>query len=226
MKRKTIILGRGATLWEAGDVARDIALVEAGKIGVRTDAGVVGLVLPGMVVGETALFGLDGERLTRTATLYALEDDSRVIATPAEEWRASFEGGDTEAVVPLVKTLVGQICRNLLMVVSARRGDPFVDQPLHALLRGVADDASRPLVARTWSSFMVTFSFLSDLRDLSDRILSRLGPQPAERLELIEAASQALAVLGGNTDSRPMIEAFLDAERQRAEWWAKGAVQP
>lgn len=222
MKRKRIILGDGATLWETGDVARDIALVESGKIGVRTAAGVVGLVLPGMVVGETALFSLDGERLTRTATLYALEDETRVVATPAEEWRASFEGGDSEVVEPLVKTLVGQICRNLLMVVSARRGDPYVDLPLNALLRAVADDASRPLSARTWASFMVTFSFLSDLRDLSDRILSRLGPEPTERLELIEAASQALAVLGGHTDTRPMIEAFLEAERQRALWWAKG----
>lgn len=221
MRRKTIILDSGAILWEAGDVARDIALVESGKVGVRTAAGVVGLVLPGMAAGETALFGLDGQALTRTAALYALEDETRVVATPAEDWRASFEGGDTDIVLPLVRTLVGQICRNLLMVVSARRGDAFVDQPLHALLRGVADDASRPLAARTWSAFMVTFAFLSDLRDLSDRILSRLGPEPAERLELIEAASQALAVLGDA--SRPMIEAFLDAERQRTEWWARGA---
>jgi CRP-like cAMP-binding protein len=220
MRRKTITLDNQAILWEAGDVARDIALVESGKLGVRTAAGVVGLVLPGMALGETALFALDGQPLHRTATIYALESETRVVSTPAEDWRACFEGGDTDVVLPLVRTLVGQICRNLLMVVSARRGDPFVDQPLGALLRGVADDASRPLSARTWTAFMVTFSFLSDLRDLSDRILSRLGPEPAERLDLIEAASQALAVLGG--DTQPMIEAFLEAERQRTEWWARG----
>jgi CRP-like cAMP-binding protein len=186
MRRKRIILGQGATLWEAGDAARDIALIESGKVAVRTAAGVVGLALPGMVVGEAALFGLDSERLTRTATLYALEDETRVVATPAEDWRAGFEGGDTEIVAPLVRTLVGQICRNLLMVVSARRGDAFIDQPLHALLRGVADDAGRPLAARTWESFMVTFSFLSELRvsgpsppNASTSSKPRLRPWPA-----------------------------------------------
>ena len=34
MKQKTISLSREATLWEAGDVARDIGVVEAGRLGV------------------------------------------------------------------------------------------------------------------------------------------------------------------------------------------------
>ena len=221
MKHKTISLSREATLWEAGDAARDIGVVEAGRLGVRTEAGVVGIVLPKMVVGETALFALEARPLPRAATLFALDDDTRVAASPAESYRAAFEGGDTAVVDPVVRTLVGQTCRNLLMVVSARSGDPYVEEPLLGLVRGIAQDAGRPLPARTWDAFMVTFSFLCDVRDMSDRILGRLGPDPSQRLELIESASQALARLPGS-DARPMIEAFLAAERERSQWWARG----
>jgi len=222
MKQKTISLSREATLWEAGDLARDIAVVEAGRLGVRTDAGVVGIVLPKMVVGETALLALEGTPLPRAATLFALDDDTRVVASPAESYRTAFEGGDTGIVEPIVRTLVGQTCRNLLMVVSARSGDPYVEEPLLGLVRGIAKDVGRPLSAHTWATFMVTFSFLCDVRDMSDRILARLGPDPSQRLELIEAASQALARLTGSDDARPMIEAFLAAERERTQWWARG----
>jgi hypothetical protein len=221
MKHKTISLSREATLWEAGDAARDIGVVETGRLGVRTEAGVVGIVLPKMVVGETALFALEARPLPRAATLFALDDDTRVAASPAESYRAAFEGGDTAVVDPVVRTLVGQTCRNLLMVVSARGGDPYVEEPLLGLVRGIAQDAGRPLPARTWGAFMVTFSFLCDVRDMSDRILGRLGPDPSQRLELIESASQALARLPGS-DARPMIEAFLAAERERSQWWARG----
>jgi CRP-like cAMP-binding protein len=222
MKQKTISLSREAVLWEAGDAAREIAVVECGRLAVRTEAGVVGIVLPKMVVGETALLTLEGQRLPRAATLFALEDDTQVVARPAESYRASFEAGDTAIVDPILRTLVGQTCRNLLMVVSARSGDPFVDEPLLGLVRGIAQDVARPLPARTWAAFISTFSLLCDLRDMSDRLLGRLGPEPALRLELVESASQALARLAGSDDARPMIEAFLDAERERTHWWARG----
>ena len=158
----------------------------------------------------------------RGATLFSLDDDTRVVVSPAEAYRTAFEGGDTAAVEPIVRTLVGQTCRNLLMVVSARAGDPYVEQPLIGLVRGLAQDVGKPLPARTWDAFMVTFSFLCEIRDMSDRILGRLGPDASRRLELIEAASQALAQLPGSGDARPMIEAFLAAERERTEWWARG----
>ena len=47
MKRK-IILSREAVLWEAGDAARTFAVLESGKLGIRTDQGLQGIVIPGM----------------------------------------------------------------------------------------------------------------------------------------------------------------------------------
>ena len=222
MKQKTISLSREAILWEAGDVAREIAVVEAGRLAVRTEAGVVGIVLPKMVVGETALFTLEGQPLPRAATLFALEDDTQVVAQPAESYRASFEAGDTAIVDPILRTLVGQTCRNLLMVVSARSGDPFVEEPLLGLVRGIAQDVARPLPARTWAAFIVhVLAALRPARHVGPPA-GPAGAGPALRLELVESASQALARLAGSDDARPMIEAFLDAERERTHWWARG----
>lgn len=222
MKHKTISLSREAVLWEAGDLAREIAVVETGRLAVRTDAGVVGLVLPNMVAGETALFSLEDRPHPRAATLFALDDDTRVVANPASAYRTAFEAGETDVVDPIVRTLVGQTCRNLLMVISARSGEPYVDEPLLGLVRGLAGDAGRPLSARTWSGFMASFALLCDLRDMSDRLLGRMGPESSQRLEMVEAASQALTRLAGSEDARPMIEAFLQAERERSHWWARG----
>ncbi len=221
MREKTISLSKDAVLWEAGDVARNIAIVTSGKLGVKTEAGVVGIAPPGTILGESALLANEGQSQRRTATVFALEDQTQVREVSASDARAAFEGGDDQLIRETLKTLMGQICRNLLMVVSARRGDPFIDEPLLGLVRGIARDAERPFQASTWERLQPTLLLLHDLRDLSDRILNRLGPDPAQRLDLIEGASQVLTQLGAE-DARPMIELFLEAERQKAQWWARG----
>ena len=40
---RKVTLSKGDFLWEAGDVARNIAIVESGKLGVRSARGLVGL---------------------------------------------------------------------------------------------------------------------------------------------------------------------------------------
>jgi len=220
MRDKAITLSKDAVLWEAGDIARNIAVVVSGKLGVRTDGGIVGIALPGTVLGESALLDTGEQSRLRSAAVFALADSTQVREVPASDVRAAFDGGDDELLRQTVKTLTGQICRNLLMVISARRGDPFVDEPLLGLVRGIAQDAQRPLAVRSWDRLLPTFLFLHDLRDLSDRVLARLGPDPAQRLDLIESASQVLTQLGAE-DARAMIEVFLEAEREKAQWWAR-----
>ena len=41
MQRK-LTLSKGAFLWDAGDAARTFAVLEAGRLGVKTERGVVG----------------------------------------------------------------------------------------------------------------------------------------------------------------------------------------
>lgn len=221
MRQKVITLSRDAVLWEAGDSARDIAVVLRGRLGVRTERGVVGVALPKMVLGESALFGAQRPDERRTASVFAIEDDTQVAAYPAVEVRAQLEGGDDTLAREVLNTLLGQICRNLLMVISAQRDEPLVDAPLYALVQGLIRDAGRPRSFPTWNRFLSVFSFLCNLRDLSDRVLDGLGPEPALRLELIENSAQALTRLGEGVDILPVVTAFLDAERAKAEWWAR-----
>jgi hypothetical protein len=138
MRTKHTRLGKDAVLWEQGDVARDVAVVESGRLGIRTDSGIVGIALPRMVVGESAA------------------------------------------------------------------------------------DAGRLGKFTTWDRFQHAFTLLYELRDLSDRLLGRLGPEPSQRLEMIENASQALGQIGEGVDVLPLVESYLQAERAKTEWWARG----
>ena len=56
MQRK-LTLSKNAYLWEEGDQARNIAVVEQGKLAVQSGNVVIGIVLPKMVVGEAAING-------------------------------------------------------------------------------------------------------------------------------------------------------------------------
>jgi CRP-like cAMP-binding protein len=221
MQQKLIRLGKDAVLWEAGDVARDVAVVGQGRLGVRTDAGIVGVVLPKMVLGETALFMGERRQEHRTATVFAIDESTEVTTHSAADVRTALEAGDDTIARQVLTTLLGQTCRNLLMAISARRNEPLFDDPLHRLVQGLVKDAGRIPRYTTWASFMLAFTFLSDLRDLSDRVLGELGPDPSSRLEMVANAAQALTRLGEGVDILPVVEAFLDAERARSEWWTR-----
>lgn len=223
MQRKVISLARNTVLWEAGDAARTVAVVTKGKLGARTDVGLVGIILPNMVLGEAALFGTEQPPERRKVTVFAAEDDTVVVEYPAETIRDRMLAGDDELAQQITYNLVGQISRNLLMVVTSRRGHPYVDAPLTSLARAVLRDAcSRPAI-RSWENLQLTFRFLCDLRDLSDRLLATLGPDISQRAEMIVNASQMLGQVfeGGETDVRPLLELFLEAERERNDWWTQ-----
>jgi hypothetical protein len=221
MRQKLISLDKDTVLWEAGDVARDIAVVTRGKLGIRTEKGIVGIALPMMILGESAVFGLDGRADCRSATVVALEGDTQVTAYPADEIRNTLETGNDSLARQVLDTLVGQICRNLLMVISARRGDPLVEAPLLGLVRGIVGDLGRSPRLDTWKAFLAVFSYLHELRDLSDRALQLLGPEMTQQAELVENASQLLTQFGEGRDVSALIEIFLAAEREKAMWWAR-----
>jgi len=222
MQSKLVTLSRGAVLWHAGDAARDVAVVESGKLGARNEQGLVGVIWPEMVLGETALLALDretGER--RTATVTALEDDTRVSAYPAEAVRDAIAGGDDRLARSVLQTLVGQICRNLLIVLSSRRGQAQLETPLQGLLKGIVDDATSGRLPASWETFMTSARFLSDVRELSERALESFGPDPLARGEMVEDASKLLGEILGGREAPSGLEDFLRAEREKGEWWAR-----
>ena len=195
MQRKVISLDKDTVLWEAGDSARTIAVLEKGKLAARADGGLVGILWPEMVLGESALFEAEGS--TRTATVAAVQDDTVVAEYPPAVVRAALEEGDDSLAQQILRTLIGQICRNFLMVITAKRGYAFIEHPLRSLVRGIAEDAARAQPLKVWDSYQMTARTLFDLRDLSDRTLSAIGPDPAARGDLVEQASGLLDDLFG-----------------------------
>lgn len=222
MQRKVVSLDKDTVLWDARDCARTIAVLEKGKLAARSDEGLVGILSPQMVLGDSALFGEGDEK--RTATVVALEDGSVVAEYPPSVVRASLEDGDDALGQQVLRTLIGQICRNFLMVITAKRGYAFIERPLNALVKGVVEDASQAQPFRTWESYLLTARTLSDLRDLSDRTLRDIGPDPAARGDLVEQASKLLDELFEGGEVASNIEAFLAAEREKSEWWARGGA--
>jgi hypothetical protein len=222
MQRKLITLSRDTVLWEAGDAARGIGILEKGRLGARTDKGLMGVLLPPMVLGESALLtdGAGGER--RTVTIFAIEDDTVVTEYPVSEVQADFAAGNEDLMRHIVSNQVAQICRNLLMVISTKRGEPLMDAPLAGLVRGLVDDVPRLYPLRTWDRAMEACRFLHDLRAVSDRMSERLGPEAGARAEMIVNASQSISQLALGKDVRPLVDAFMEAEKQKTEWWARG----
>jgi CRP-like cAMP-binding protein len=224
MQKKTITLSRDTVLWEAGDVARGIGILEKGRLGARTDRGLMGVMLPSMVLGDSALLSGEAGGERRTATIFAIDDDTLVTEYPVGEVRADFEAGSEDLMKHIIINQVAQTCRNMLMVIATKRGQALVDEPLGGLVRGLLADVPRISPIRTWDNALLTCRLLQDLRSLSDRLLDQLGPKPNERAEMIVNASQSLTQLSVGKDVRPIVEAFIEAERQKTEWWTKGGV--
>ena len=222
MQRKRVTLDAGAVLWEEGDVARNIAVVEEGKLGARTAAGgIVGVLFPGMVLGESALFAAEGTDERRTATVFAI-DETVVTEYPAGAVRETLESGEDRLSRPVLLTLIGQTCRNLLITLAYRAGHPLLEDPLRGVVAGIARNAATELHIRSWDRFAFTARFLYDLRDHSDRVLREVGPHASERAEMVERASGLLHEMLEGQDALPLVEDFLRAERERSEWWYRG----
>ena len=64
---RKVTLWKGASLWEAGDTARTIAVLEKGTLGIRVGDELVGVASGRTVLGESAIFHLRGQELKRTA---------------------------------------------------------------------------------------------------------------------------------------------------------------
>jgi CRP-like cAMP-binding protein len=222
MQRKVITLGKDAVLWHAGDGARELAVLESGRLGAQAERGLIGVIWPRMVLGESALLAdPSAPPESRSITVVALEDETRVSCYPAAAVRDAIVGGDDALARTVLDTLVGQICRNLLLVLTVRKGEAYVEQPLTGLVHGVIEEAQRRAPIASWEGFLRTARFLSDLRDVSDRALAALGPDVASLDGQVESASQLLEQILQGREAPSRLSDFLAAEREKAAWWAR-----
>ena len=169
MYRRT--LGKGAVLWWQGDAAQSVAVVEKGSAGIRMGEDLLDVLLPGMAVGEAALLDVDGPVPRRGADVVVLEDDTQIVEYPV----ASVAGA--EGVERLVlRTLLGQICRNHLLVGAAHPDRPLVVDSTLWQLRGLAVAAAHVDACGGGEEFRQAFRYLHGLRAGTDALRRDLAP--------------------------------------------------
>lgn len=215
MQRK-VVLSKGAVLWEAGDGARTVGVLESGRLGIRTENGLVGVVSPKSVVGEGALFGLEGADQRRSATLYALEDETTVTEYPASAVKGLIESGNDVVGSLVLGTLAAQATRNLLIVAAAHKGRNAVELPLRGLLQGLLQ-ASRRLRGTTfWDEFLISFRFLHELREYSGALRDDLPAGAAAGIQESLEASELVEALV-DQDAVRDIESLMAQEKEAGE---------
>lgn len=207
MNRRT--LARGEPLWEQGESATTLGIVEAGSLAIRQRHAVVGVLFPGMVVGEASILALDGPGAHRTASVVAREEATVVVEYPASMVRETFGVGVPRQVL---RSLAGQVCRNALLVMCAHPEETAVHTLLLGTIRGMVEAEERLRSVRTWDSFLLTFRTLYALRDATNDVRMQVVVETLEQ-ETIVRASRTLKELFKADDFLACVAQFLDAER-------------
>jgi hypothetical protein len=217
MERK-LTLSKNAFLWEEGDNAHNIAILEKGRLGVKVGNRIVGVLTPKMVLGEAAISTLDGKSPKRTATLVALDNDTYIVEFPATLVKNTFDNGNDAVSQLVLNTLAAQVCRNALLVMHSYKNQPLLSLPLKSLMQGIIQ-AKDHLKVGTWEEFMLTFRFLSDIRDFSEEMRRNYVIMTSDKSELIERASATIREMISDKDLAPILETFMKAEQEKADWF-------
>lgn len=220
MQRK-VTLAKGAFLWEEGDHARNIAVLDQGKLGVRSGGTLIGIIYPRMVLGEGAVLTLEGEAHPRTASVMALEDDTVITEYPAGMVKQALDLGKNEVGTRILNTLLGQTSRNCLLMMHAHRDRPIVAGPVRGLLQGLAECVKEVPRISNWKEFLVAFRFLFRLRDDSAAMRSMLSPR-VDADDLLKASELVKQMFAGH-DIASLLDDFISAEKEKDEWLTRGS---
>jgi hypothetical protein len=215
---RRLTLSKGAYLWARGDMAFNIAVVEKGSLAVRSASGVIGKAFPETVLGEGAILALEEKDVVRTASVVALEDDTVVVEYAASHVKDTYESGSTLVGVQILTTLMAQTCRNLLLSICTMSPDGVIGITLKGMIGGLknAVEALESVTRNKWDEFMVVFRFLYNLRGLSEQI--RLASGETISGDILDKATEAAKKHFGGDDIRPLLEKFINMERDRSIW--------
>jgi len=220
---RKVTLAKGAALWEIGDSARNIAVLERGTLGIKTAQGLVGVASPRTVLGETAIFAVGGAEPKRTASLVALEDDTAVTEYAASRVKEAIDTGKDEVGPLVLATLVGQACRNLLIVMSTHRTRPIIEAPIKALTQALIEKGRTLQKLNDWNEFMLAFRFLYEVREHSESLRESMTGK-AQRAEASVKASEVVRDLFKGEDVARYLEELLKEERERDKWLERGGA--
>lgn len=215
MQRK-LTLAKDAYLWAEGDHARNIAIVEKGKLAIRSGDEMLGVVLPTMVAGEGAISGLNGNGHRRAAAAIALEDDTVIVEYEPMRIKEAFDNAQPTVGRQILVTLMGQTFRNLLLLLSDEKVHPLTVAPVKGLVNGLVQSVTQLEQVADWKSFLVAFEVLTSFRNASEQLRRALVGKVEEAALVKATAAMKEHFAGANI--LPALEAFFQAEKERAAW--------
>ena len=147
-------LNKGDVLWWHGEFATTIAFVDKGRLGIKTEDGLIGVVGPDGVIGESALLAEGGVVPKRRAAVIAIEESS------VTEYPVSFvrEGVGVGLPRKVLRTLIGQTITSACFILAAHPNAPLVTQSMTALIRSLSDSKEMVADVKNWTDFAPDFS--------------------------------------------------------------------
>ncbi|MBK5257122.1 MAG: cyclic nucleotide-binding domain-containing protein [Vicinamibacteria bacterium] len=208
-------LMKGDVLWAHGELATTIAFVDDGRLGIKTEDGLISIVGPAGVIGESALLAEAGEPPQRRAAVIALQPS---IVT---EYPVSFVQESVGAGLPrrILRTLIGQTITNACFVLAAHPDVPLITKSMSALIHNLAESKSMVGNVRSWEAFSTDFAYLFSLRDAVGDVRTRMVPIAffVTRSEALLEASANLKRLVGDPEIAKFLDSFIAVEKERIE---------
>jgi len=208
-------LKKGDVLWWHGEFATTIAFVDKGRLGIKTEEGLIGIVGPPSVIGESALLAEGGVVPKRRAAVIAVQE-SVVTEYPVSFVREGLGVGIPRKVL---RTLIGQTITSACFVLTAHSDVPLVTQSMSALIDSLSDSKDMVKEVKDWEAFAPDFAYLFALRDAIGELRDRLVPAKYffARSEELLRASDVLKKLIKDPELAEFLDKFIELERERIE---------
>lgn len=208
-------LNKGDVLWWHGEFATTIAFVDKGRLGIKTEEGLINVVGADGVIGESALLAEGGVPPKRRAAVIAIEDS---VVT---EYPVSFvrEGAGVGIPRKVLRTLIAQTVTSACFVLAANPDVPLVMQSMSALIRSLSESKGMVADVKNWEDFAPDFRYLISLRDVIGDLRARMVPAKyfVSRSESLLRASALLKTLVADPDIASFLDKFIAVEKERIE---------
>lgn len=208
-------LEKGDVLWAHGDLATTIAFVDDGRLGIKTEDGLISIVGADGIIGESALLAEAGIAPVRKAAVVA------IVPSIVTEYPVSFVREGVGAGVPrrVLRTLIGHTITSACFILAAHPDAPLITKSMTALIRSLAESKAMVADVRSWEDFSTDFPYLAALRDAIDGMRARVVPVEffVTRSEALLHASANLKRLVEDPEIAAFIDKFIAVEKQRIE---------
>jgi CRP-like cAMP-binding protein len=208
-------LNKGDVLWWHGEFATTIAFVDSGRLGIKTEEGLIGVVGPEGVIGESALLAEGGVVPKRRAAVIAIEESS------ITEYPVSFvrEGVGVGMPRKVLRTLIGQTITSACFILAAHPDARLVTQSMTALIQSLSASKEMVQEVSTWAEFAPDFNYLFALRDSVGDLRARLVPAKyfVARNEALLRASTVLKGIVTDPELARFLDKFIEVEKARIE---------